>query len=106
MSATDRSYYDDDNEKRMERSMRDADKQLAALELSQPMPCILQQFSTADLIAELERRWECITATKVYRDEEFNWSKWGNSKDGAWYQFDSGRVKGTDAYILVISGVE
>ncbi len=53
MSATDRSYYDDDNEKRMERSMRDADKQLAALELSQPMPCILQQFSTADLVAEL-----------------------------------------------------
>jgi hypothetical protein len=66
----------------------------------------LSTITTADLIAELERRWECITATKVYRDEEFNWSKWGNSKDGAWYQFDSGRVKGTDAYILVISGVE
>lgn len=66
----------------------------------------LSLVSTADLIAELERRWECITATKVYRDEEFNWSKWGNSKDGVWYQFDSGCVKGTDAYILVISGGE
>ena len=61
---------------------------------------------TPDLVRELCSRDELITATSVYSDEEFVWSKWGNLKNGNWDLFDSGRIRNTNARIIVVRGDE